>query len=179
MQTRVLVTMLIYSNATAAESPQTTALQPERKRNRVKTLLHSSSRAALADVNGPYQPDAHPVGQLMALERTMLMRCTRPTAARKSPHDRLRGGACTDQNVLPTLPGCIGRVLLRTARWLVYFILIGGFIASPPGASVEGNPILLFLIGIPLAFVCILLQEWDSYLKAHRNRHISHHEHTS
>jgi hypothetical protein len=53
MQTRVLVAMLIYSSATAVESPPKTALQLERKQNRAKTLLHTSSSraAAFADRN--------------------------------------------------------------------------------------------------------------------------------
>jgi len=106
MQTRVLVAMLFYSSATAAESPPKTALQLERKQNRAKTLLHtSSSRAAFADVNGPYHPHIHQVDQRMALESTRLMRHSLSTTARKSPLDRFRGGARTDQeqDVLPTL----------------------------------------------------------------------------
>jgi len=114
-----------------------------------------------------HHPDAHPVGQLLALQRTRLLMCTRSTAARKSPHDRFRGGACTDQDVLPTLTGCINCVLLRTEGWLVFIGLIVGLIASAPHAPPEiaaGR----FFFWTPLAFICISLQQWDSYLKAHR-----------
>jgi len=163
--------MVIYSSATAAESPQQTVLQPERKLNRVKTLLRCSSRSVLADVNGPYHPDAHPVGQLLALQRTRLLMCTRSTAARKSPHDRFRGGACTDQDVLPTLPGCINRVLLRMVGWLVFIFLFGGLIASGAPETAFG----FIFIWTPFAFVYISLQQWDSYLKAHRKSTHQHH----
>ena len=96
MQPRVLVTMLIYSNATATEPPQqTAALHPVRKQNRVKTLLHSSSSAALADVNGLYNPNARPFDERTDLDCTGHMKYASPIAAKKTPYDRLRGGACT------------------------------------------------------------------------------------
>ena len=124
MQTRVLVAMLIYSSATAAEAPPKTALQLERKQNRAKTLLHtSSSRAAFADVNGPYHPHIHQVDQRMALESTRLMRHSLSTTARKLPLDRFRGGARTDQeqDVLPTL----ARKVLSQALLVLMFVTSG------------------------------------------------------
>ena len=117
---------MIYSSATATEPPQQPMLQPARRQNRVKMQLHSSSDALLADVNGPYHPDARPVLQQMALERTRLS-SSLSTSSWKSSLDNLRGGASTDQehDVLPTLPGCLKKILYGTGSVLfgVVFLL--------------------------------------------------------
>jgi len=164
MQPRVLVTMLIYSNATAAEPPQQTALHPVRKQNRVKTLLHSSSSAALADVNGLYNPNACPFDERMDLDRTRHMKYTFPIAAKKTPYDCLRGGACADKDrdVLPTLPGCLAQALRRTFKPM--FWLAVAFVSS---LNDPGFRRFYFACSM-VAFIYFSLLEWDSYLKAHR-----------
>ena len=92
-----------------------TTLQPVRKQNQLKTLLHSSSSAALTDVNFLYNTNARPIDERMDLHRTRHMGYTLLIAAEKTPHARLRGGACTcskDRDVLPTLSGCLAQVAL-------------------------------------------------------------------
>ena len=166
MQPWVLVAM-IYSSATATEPPQQPMLQPARRQNRVKMQLHSSSHASLADVNGPYHPDARPVLQRMALERTRLS-SSFATSIWKSSLDNLRGGASTDQehDVLPTLPGCLKKILYGTGG--VAFVLTswcGGLIADPATRRIG---MIIHIAVIAFAFVSFSLDQWDSYVKAHR-----------
>ena len=148
-------------------------LQPARRQNRVKMQLHSSSHASLADVNGPYHPDARPVLQRMALERTRLS-SSFATSIWKSSLDNLRGGASTDQehDVLPTLPGCLKKILYGTGG--VAFVLLvpeiltswcGGLIADPATRRIG---MIIHIAVIAFAFVSFSLDQWDSYVKAHR-----------
>ena len=164
MQPRVLATMLLYSNVTAAEPPQQTAIHPVRKQNRVKTLLHSSSSAALADVNGLYNPNARPFDERMDLDRTRYMKYTFPTAAKKTPYDRLRGGACADKDrdVLPTLPGCIAQALRRTVKPMIWLAAPFVYDLKDPGFQ------RFYFACFMIACIYFLLEELDSYVKAHR-----------
>ena len=61
------------------------ACGPARRHNRVTMLLHSSSYAASANVNGQYHPDARPVVKQMTIEHTRPMKHLLLVATRKSP----------------------------------------------------------------------------------------------
>ena len=140
MQPRMLVTMLIYSNATAAEMPQMTTLQPVRKQNQLKTLLHSSSSAALADVNFLYNTNARPIDERMDLHRTRHMGYTLLIAAEKTPHARLPGGACTgkDRDVLPTLSGRLAQVVLFLAE-AIYLVACLSYSFALSNEFIDGD----------------------------------------
>ena len=101
---------------------------------------HFSFCCASADVNFLYNTNARPIDERMDLHRTRHMRYTLLIAAEKTPHARLRGGACTgkDRDVLPTLSGCLAQVVLllaecifRVACLFYSFALSDAFINDP------------------------------------------------
>ena len=73
MQPRVLVAMLVCGNAMAQGPHSKPSLRPTPIQKRLKTLITSPSRNALADVlNGPCYPDGRPSHQRVALAATVL-----------------------------------------------------------------------------------------------------------
>ena len=73
MQSRVLVAMLVCGNAMAQGPHSKPSLRPTPIQKRLKTLITSPSRNALADVlNGPCYPDGRPGHQRVALAAVVL-----------------------------------------------------------------------------------------------------------
>ena len=73
MQPRVLVAMLVCGNAMAQGPQSKPSLRHTPMQKRLKTLINSPSRTALADVlNGPCHPDGRPGHQRVALAAVVL-----------------------------------------------------------------------------------------------------------